>query len=269
MAVEISGILKDGTGKAVPDCTIELKSSRTSATVIVTTVAEHQSGETGSYSMQVEPGRYRVTLFQEGRQPAFVGEIEVSEVDKAATLNAFLMREADAFYYPDSLKKLEEAAVAAVRRAEEAVGRAENAVGPQGPKGEAGPAGPAGAQGPKGEKGDPGGPVGPQGPKGDKGDPGEAGPAGPAGVQGPKGDKGDPGPGAQQVSAGDIGSLVYAQYDGTANYGASVAGSQLHPSSSYNSQVDFGNSAVTLSGTWRCLGYVGMATGMTLFQRIR
>jgi Prophage tail fibre N-terminal./Putative prophage tail fibre C-terminus. len=52
-----------------------------------------------------------------------VGEIEVSEDDKPGTLNAFLMREADAVYYPDSLKKLEEAAEEAVRSAEEAAGR--------------------------------------------------------------------------------------------------------------------------------------------------
>ncbi|HFK4296631.1 TPA: hypothetical protein ACG1X2_005283, partial [Escherichia coli] len=93
--------------------------------------------------------------------------------------------------------------------------------------------------------------------------------AGPAGAQGPKGDKGDPGPGAQQVSAGDIGSLVYAMYEGTADYGDSVAASQLHPSSSYDADVSFDNSAVTLSGTWRCLGYVGMSTGKSLFIRIK
>ena len=75
MSVQISGVLKDGTGKPVPDCTIELKATRTSETVIVTTVAECQPGETGSYTMQVEPGRYRVTLCVEGRQPACAGEI--------------------------------------------------------------------------------------------------------------------------------------------------------------------------------------------------
>ncbi|MGT5790933.1 prophage tail fiber N-terminal domain-containing protein, partial [Escherichia coli] len=51
MPVQISGVLKDGTGKPVPGCTIELKATRTSETVIVTTVAECQPGETGSYTM--------------------------------------------------------------------------------------------------------------------------------------------------------------------------------------------------------------------------
>ncbi|EET5814407.1 phage tail protein, partial [Escherichia coli] len=56
MTVRISGVLKDGTGKPVPGCTIELKARRTTETVIVTTVAYGQPGETGSYSMDVEPG---------------------------------------------------------------------------------------------------------------------------------------------------------------------------------------------------------------------
>ncbi|EEQ5903466.1 phage tail protein, partial [Escherichia coli] len=130
MSVQISGVLKDGTGKPVPECTIELKAVRTSETVIVTTVAEHQPGETGSYSMQVEPGRYRVTLCVEGRQPACVGEIGVMADDEPGTLNAFLLREQDSTYYPESLKKLEDAADAAVSRAEEAARKAETAVGP-------------------------------------------------------------------------------------------------------------------------------------------
>lgn len=259
MSVQISGVLKDGTGKPVPDCTIELKATRTSETVIVTTVAECQPGETGSYTMQVEPGRYRVTLCVEGRQPACAGEIDVMADDEPGTLNAFLLREQDSTYYPESLKKLEDAADAAVSRAEEAARKAETAVGPQGPKGDTGATGP---QVQKGDKGDTGaaGPAGPPGPKGDTG------PVGPTGVQGPKG---DPGPAAQQVSAGDIGSLVYAMYEGTADYGDSVAASQLHPSSSYDADVSFDNSAVTLSGTWRCLGYVGMSTGKSLFIRIK
>ena len=230
MAVEISGVLKDGTGKPVPECTIELKAVRTSETVVVTTVAECQPGETGSYSMQVEPGRYRVTLCVEGRQPAYAGEIDVMADDKPGTLNAFLLRETDAAYYPDALKKLEAAADEAVRRAREAAEKAETAVGPQGPKGdkgEKGDKGDTGPAGPKGERGDPGGPqgpkgdtgaagpAGPQGPKGDTGATGPAGPqgpkgdtgaAGPAGPQGPKGDTGATGPAGPQGPKGDTGA---------------------------------------------------------------
>ncbi|EFK6124790.1 phage tail protein, partial [Escherichia coli] len=224
MAVEISGVLKDGTGKPVPECTIELKAVRTSETVVVTTVAECQPGETGSYSMQVEPGRYRVTLCVEGRQPACVGEIDVMADDEPGTLNAFLLRETDAAYYPDALKKLEAAADEAVRRAREAAEKAETAVGPQGPKGDKGE---KGEQGPKGDKGDTGaqgpkgetgakddkGDTGPAGPKGERGDPGgpqgpkgDTGAAGPAGPQGPKGDTGATGPAGPQGPKGDTGA---------------------------------------------------------------
>ncbi|EHL6437081.1 prophage tail fiber N-terminal domain-containing protein [Escherichia coli] len=214
MAVKISGVLKDGTGKPVPDCTIELKATRTSETVIVTTVAECQPGETGSYTMQVEPGRYRVTLRVEGRQPSCAGEIDVMADDEPGTLNAFLLREQDSTYYPESLKKLEDAADAAVSRAEEAARKAETAVGPQGPKGDTGATGP---QGQKGDKGDTGaaGPAGPQGPKGDTGAAGPAGPqgpkgdtgaTGPAGPQGPKGDTGAAGPAGPQGPKGDTGA---------------------------------------------------------------
>ncbi|ELN0800749.1 prophage tail fiber N-terminal domain-containing protein [Escherichia coli] len=209
MAVEISGVLKDGTGKPVPECTIELKAVRTSETVVVTTVAECQPGETGSYSMQVEPGRYRVTLCVEGRQPACVGEIDVMADDEPSTLNAFLLRETDAAYYPDALKKLEAAADEAVRRAREAAEKAETAVGPQGPKGDKGE---KGEQGPKGDKGDTGaqGPKGETGAKGDKGDTGPAGPKGergdPGGPQGPKGDTGAAGPAGPQGPKGDTGA---------------------------------------------------------------
>ncbi len=45
MAVRISGVLKDGAGKPVPGCTIELKARRTTETVIVTTVAYGQPGK--------------------------------------------------------------------------------------------------------------------------------------------------------------------------------------------------------------------------------
>ncbi len=40
MAVKISGVLKDGTGKPVENCTIQLKARRTSSTVVVNTVAQ-------------------------------------------------------------------------------------------------------------------------------------------------------------------------------------------------------------------------------------
>ena len=166
MTVRISGVLKDGTGKPVPGCTIELKARRTTETVIVTTVAQGQPGETGSYSFDVEPGWYRVTLNTEGYAPSYVGDILVKADSEPGTLNKFLMEQDEAQYYPKALAELEAVAAEILKRAEasaasaeEAKKRAENARGPAGEKGDTGPAGPAG---PRGETG-PAGPAGPAG----------------------------------------------------------------------------------------------------------
>ncbi|EJA1141605.1 prophage tail fiber N-terminal domain-containing protein, partial [Escherichia coli] len=214
MTVKISGVLKDGTGKPVPGCTIELKALRTTETVIVTTVAEGEPGENGSYSMDVEPGYYRVTLNTEGYPPVHVGNITVSAESAPGTLNTFLLNEETAAAYPKALVELEAAAAeilaraeAAARSAEAAEAKAANARGPKGDKGDPGPqgvqgpAGPTGATGPAGPRGERGeqgiqGPVGatgPAGPRGEQGIQGPAGPVGPRGETGARGEKGDPG----------------------------------------------------------------------------
>ena len=160
MTVRISGVLKDGTGKPVPGCTIELKARRTTETVIVTTVAQGQPGETGSYSFDVEPGWYRVTLNTEGYAPSYVGDILVKADSEPGTLNKFLMEQDEAQYYPKALAELEAVAAEILKRAEasaasaeEAKKRAENARGPAGEKGDTGPQGATGAQGPAGATG--------------------------------------------------------------------------------------------------------------------
>ncbi|MGI98633.1 hypothetical protein D9D79_23245 [Escherichia coli] len=66
MAVKISGVLKDGTGKPVQNCTIQLKAKRNSTTVVVNTVASENPDEAGRYSMDVEYGQYSVILLVEG-----------------------------------------------------------------------------------------------------------------------------------------------------------------------------------------------------------
>ncbi|OWS77803.1 prophage tail fiber N-terminal domain-containing protein [Escherichia coli] len=45
MAVKISGVLKDGAGKPVQNCTIQLKAKRNSTTVVVNTVASENPDE--------------------------------------------------------------------------------------------------------------------------------------------------------------------------------------------------------------------------------
>ncbi|EFR0423981.1 hypothetical protein HZL62_004102 [Salmonella enterica] len=68
MPVLISGVLKDGTGTPVQNCTIQLKACRTSTTVVVNTVASENPDDAGRYSMDVEQGQYTVTLLVEGYQ---------------------------------------------------------------------------------------------------------------------------------------------------------------------------------------------------------
>jgi hypothetical protein len=70
------------------------------------------------------------------------------------------------------------------------------------------------------------------------------------------------------VSAGDVGTYMMARYNSTPtiDFGVTVAGSDLTPSNATGNDV---GSAVT--GTWRCMGFVGTGTSanlVTLFLRI-
>ncbi|CST93360.1 outer membrane protein [Shigella sonnei] len=78
MAVKISGVLKDGTGKPVQNCTIQLKAKRNSTTVVVNTLASENPDEAGRYSMDVEYGQYSVILLVEGFPPSHAGTITLA-----------------------------------------------------------------------------------------------------------------------------------------------------------------------------------------------
>ncbi|HAZ3163183.1 TPA: phage tail protein [Escherichia coli] len=107
MAVQISGVLKDGAGKPIQGCTIQLKAKRNSTTVVVNTVASENPDEAGRYSMDVEYGQYSVTLLVEGFPPSHAGTITVYEDSRPGTLNDFLgaMTEDDA--RPEALRRFE------------------------------------------------------------------------------------------------------------------------------------------------------------------
>ncbi|EKG0968913.1 phage tail protein [Escherichia coli] len=107
MAVKISGVLKDGTGKPVQNCTIQLKAKRNSTTVVVNTLASENPDEAGRYSMDVEYGQYSVILLVEGFPPSYAGTITVYEDSRPGTLNDFLgaMTEDDA--RPEALRRFE------------------------------------------------------------------------------------------------------------------------------------------------------------------
>lgn len=107
MAVKISGVLKDGAGKPVQNCTIQLKAKRNSTTVVVNTVASENPDEAGRYSMDVEYGQYSVILLVEGFPPSHAGTITVYEDSQPGTLNDFLVAMTEDDARPEALRRFE------------------------------------------------------------------------------------------------------------------------------------------------------------------
>ncbi|HBL7567631.1 TPA: prophage tail fiber N-terminal domain-containing protein [Escherichia coli] len=119
-AVKISGVLKDGAGKPIQNCTIQLKAKRNSTTVLVNTVASENPDEAGRYSMDVEYGQYSVILLVEGFPPSHAGTITVYEDSKPGTLNDFLGAMTEDDVMPEALRRFEEMVEEAARNAEAA-----------------------------------------------------------------------------------------------------------------------------------------------------
>ncbi|EAM2864636.1 shikimate transporter [Salmonella enterica] len=120
MPVLISGVLKDGTGTPVQNCTIQLKACRTSTTVVVNTVASENPDEAGRYSMDVEQGQYTVTLLVEGYPPSPAGVITVYDDSKPGTLNDFLGAMTEDDVRPEVLRRFEAMVEDVARQASEA-----------------------------------------------------------------------------------------------------------------------------------------------------
>ena len=119
-AVKISGVLKDGAGKPIQNCTIQLKAKRNSTTVLVNTVASENPDEAGRYSMDVEHGQYSVTLLVEGFPPSHAGTITVYEGSRPGTLNDFLGAMTEDDVMPEALRRFEAMVEEAARNAEAA-----------------------------------------------------------------------------------------------------------------------------------------------------
>ena len=107
MAVRISGVLKDGAGKPIQNCTIQLKARRNSTAVVVNTVASENPDEAGRYTMDVEYGQYSVSLLVEGFPPSHAGIITVYEDSKPGTLNDFLGAMTEDDVRPEALRRFE------------------------------------------------------------------------------------------------------------------------------------------------------------------
>ncbi|HAX8464828.1 TPA: phage tail protein [Escherichia coli] len=119
-AVKISGVLKDGAGKPIQNCTIQLKAKRNSTTVLVNTVASENPDEAGRYSMDVEYGQYSVILLVEGFPPSHAGIITVYEGSRPGTLNDFLGAMTEDDVMPEALRRFEAMVEEAARNAEAA-----------------------------------------------------------------------------------------------------------------------------------------------------
>lgn len=115
-----SGVLKDGTGTLVQNCTIQLKACRTSTTVVVNTVASENPDDAGRYSIDVEQGQYTVTLLVEGYPPSHAGIITVYDDSKPGTLNDFLGAMTEDDVRPKALRRFEAMVEEVARQASEA-----------------------------------------------------------------------------------------------------------------------------------------------------
>ncbi|HCP3714667.1 TPA: prophage tail fiber N-terminal domain-containing protein, partial [Escherichia coli] len=115
-----SGVLKDGAGKPIQNCTIQLKAKRNSTTVLVNTVASENPDEAGRYSMDVEYGQYSVILLVEGFPPSHAGTITVYEGSSPGTLNDFLGAMTEDDVMPEALRRFQEMVEEAARNAEAA-----------------------------------------------------------------------------------------------------------------------------------------------------
>ncbi|MGG5038550.1 prophage tail fiber N-terminal domain-containing protein [Escherichia coli] len=127
MAVKISGVLKDGAGKPVVNCAIELRAKRTSPTVVVDIVATCFTGSDGGYAIDTEPGYYDVVLLREGYPPAKAGEIYVAPTDEPDTLNAFLDAPKNGDLRPEVMKRFEEMVNTVIRLSEQVTADRERA----------------------------------------------------------------------------------------------------------------------------------------------
>ncbi|HHZ7490410.1 TPA: prophage tail fiber N-terminal domain-containing protein [Citrobacter freundii] len=119
MPVQISGVLKDGTGKPIQNCTIQLKAKRNSSTVVVHTVASENPDEAGRYAMDVEYGQYSVILLVEGYPPNHAGMITVYEDSEPGTLNDFLGAPSEDDVRPEALRRFEQMVEEVSRQAAE------------------------------------------------------------------------------------------------------------------------------------------------------
>ncbi|MFJ7173969.1 prophage tail fiber N-terminal domain-containing protein [Citrobacter freundii] len=120
MSVLISGALTDGAGIPMSGCHIILKSRVNTSEVVMRTVADVVTGNSGEYSFDAQVGKYCVYLKQDWRDEYCVGDISVYADSKPGTLNDFLTALDEGDLKPDVVKRFEEMVAQAQQSAESA-----------------------------------------------------------------------------------------------------------------------------------------------------
>ncbi|SCB88152.1 Prophage tail fibre N-terminal domain-containing protein [Gilliamella bombicola] len=102
---KISGILTDGAGQIINNCTIELYAKKTTGTVLTQTQAFHVANN-GSYMMNVLPCDYEVKLIINGFPPKRIGTIQVFSDSADGSLNDFLLNPSESEITPAILQQV-------------------------------------------------------------------------------------------------------------------------------------------------------------------
>ncbi|MCO6546694.1 MAG: prophage tail fiber N-terminal domain-containing protein [Gilliamella sp.] len=116
---KISGILTDGAGNVINNCTIELYAKKTTSKVLTQTQV-FQVANNGSYMMNVLPCDYEVKLIINGFPPKRLGTIQVFSDSKDGTLNDFLLNPLESEITPEILQQVIDARNYANKAAEKA-----------------------------------------------------------------------------------------------------------------------------------------------------
>lgn len=104
----IAGILMDGAGQIINDCTIELYAKKTTTNVLMQTQAFTVAND-GRYSMNVLPCEYDVSLIINGFPKKRLGSINVYSDSRNGTLNDFLINPTQTEVTPEFIKQVMDA----------------------------------------------------------------------------------------------------------------------------------------------------------------
>ncbi|PXZ06307.1 hypothetical protein DKK70_10020 [Gilliamella apicola] len=113
---KISGILTDGAGQIINDCTIELYAKKTTSKVLTQTQT-FQVSENGKYSMNVLPCEYEVSLIINGFPKKRLGKINIYSDSVDGTLNDYLINPEESDLTPEFLKQIFDARNEAIKSA--------------------------------------------------------------------------------------------------------------------------------------------------------